>query len=111
MLREAVKELPNVEVTHFEGLTVHFARSRGIKSIIRGLRAVSDFESELQLALMNQRIMPEVETIFLPPGIGFEFVSSSLTKEILLNKGDVSTVLPPHVARKIREKFGLPESE
>lgn len=105
MLREAVRRLPNVEVTHFEGLTVEYARGRGIHIIIRGLRAVSDFEAELQLALMNQRIAPEIETVFMTPGVGYEFISSSLTKEIMLNHGDVSAVIPPHVDKRMRDKL------
>jgi pantetheine-phosphate adenylyltransferase len=107
MLREAVAHLPNVEVAHLEGLTVHFARNRGIHSIIRGLRAVTDFEVELQLALMNQRLAPEVETIFMAPTIGYVFVSSSLTKDIVSNGGDISTLVPPHVERRLRAKLGV----
>jgi len=105
MLRLAVKDLPNVEVAHFTGLTVQYARSRGIRFIIRGLRAVSDFESELQLALMNQRIAPEVETIFMTPTIGYVFVSSSLTKDVVLGNGDVSSVVPPYVEERLRKKL------
>lgn len=106
MLKEAVSHLPNVEVAHFEGLTVEYARERGIRFIIRGLRAVTDFESELQLALMNQRIAPDIETIFMTPTIGYVFVSSSLTKEIVSHGGDISTLVPPHVERRLHEKLG-----
>jgi len=110
MLRKAVDGLPNVEVDQFDCLTVQYARRRGIHFIIRGLRAVSDFESELQMALMNQRLAPEIETVFLSPGLGHEFVSSSLTKEIVANGGDISTVVPPHVERELRKKLGKPNS-
>ena len=105
MLREGVRSWPNVEVAYFEGLTVHYARSRGVNFIIRGLRAVTDFESELELALMNQRIAPDVETVFMTPTIGHVFVSSSLTKEILSGNGDVSSLVPPHVERELRRKL------
>ena len=105
MLRQAISHLSNVEVEQFDCLTVDFARSHGIRCVIRGLRAVSDFEYELQMALMNQRIAPTIETVFLPPGLGFEFVSSSLTKEIVANHGDVSSIVPPHVAQMLREKL------
>jgi pantetheine-phosphate adenylyltransferase len=108
MLREATEDLPNVEVLHFGGLTVQYAHDHGIHCIIRGLRAVSDFESELQLALMNQRVDPEVETIFMTPSLNHVFVSSSLTKEIITHKGDVSTLVPPHVESALRKRLGLP---
>ncbi|NQU43805.1 pantetheine-phosphate adenylyltransferase [bacterium] len=106
MLRDAVQHLENVEIVHLEGLTVQYARTRKIQFIIRGLRAVSDFESELQLALMNQRIAPDVETIFMAPTIGYVFVSSSLTKDIVAHGGDVSSVVPPQVEKRLREKLG-----
>ncbi len=110
MLRKAVKHLPNVEIDSFNGLTVDYARRRSIRFIVRGLRAVSDFEFELQLALMNKTIAPEVETVFLPPGIGHEFYSSSLTKTIVAGGGDVSTVVPPHVHDAMRRKLSpLPD--
>jgi pantetheine-phosphate adenylyltransferase len=105
MLREGVEKWPNVEVAHFEGLTVNYAKARGINLIIRGLRAVTDFESELELALMNQRIAPEVETVFMTPTIGYVFVSSSLTKEIISGGGNVSTLVPPHVERELQRKL------
>ena len=105
MLREAVREWPHVEVDRFTGLTVQYAVRRGIQFIIRGLRAVSDFESELQMALMNQRLAPEVETVFMAPTIGNAFISSSLTKDILANDGDVSSLVPPHVEAALRRKL------
>lgn len=107
MLRVATKDLPNIEVDSFDGLTVHYAQSRGIKFMIRGLRAVTDFETELQMALMNQRVAPDVETIFMAPTIGFSFISSSLTKEIVSGNGDISSVVPPYVEERLRKKLGL----
>lgn len=106
MLREAVRDFENVEVTAFEGLTVQYARERGLQVVIRGLRAVTDFESELQMALMNQRLEPDVETMFMTPDIDHMFVSSSLTKDILINGGDISTLVPPHVESGLRKKLG-----
>ncbi|MFW5870501.1 MAG: pantetheine-phosphate adenylyltransferase [Candidatus Sumerlaeota bacterium] len=105
MLRHATRGWENVEVDQFDGLTVHYAREHNLRFIIRGLRAVSDFESELQLALMNQRIAPDVETVFMAPTIGYVFVSSSLTKEILSNRGDVSSLVPPHVEKELKRKI------
>lgn len=105
MVRRAVKDWPNVEVDYFSGLTVEYAKKRGIQFIIRGLRAVSDFESELQLALMNQRIAPEIETVFMTPSIDHVFISSSLTKDIIANHGDVSSLVPPHVEKALFKKL------
>lgn len=105
MIREAVTEWPNVRVDTFECLTVKYARDHNITCMIRGLRAISDFESELQLALMNQQAAPEVETIFMTPSLEYVFVSSSLTKEILALHGDVSKLVPPHVEQALLKKL------
>jgi pantetheine-phosphate adenylyltransferase len=107
MLREETAHLPNVEITSFEGLTVHYAQKHDLQFIIRGLRAVSDFEYELQMALMNQRIAPDVETIFLTPSQDYVFVSSSLAKEIIANNGDASTIVPARVEKRVKEKIGM----
>lgn len=107
MLRESTRDIPNVETDSFRGLTVDYARRRGIRVIIRGMRVVTDFESELQMALMNKRLAGDVETIFMPPAVGHEFVSSSLTKEILHNGGDVSSLVPPHVEAALRQRLDL----
>ncbi|MFP4379617.1 MAG: pantetheine-phosphate adenylyltransferase [Candidatus Sumerlaeia bacterium] len=107
MLREAVDHLPNVEIAEIEGLTTKFAESRDIQFVIRGLRAVTDFEYELQMALMNQRLAPDVETIFMAPTIGYVFISSSMTKEILANGGDISSMVPPHVEKRLRKKYAM----
>jgi pantetheine-phosphate adenylyltransferase len=105
MLRIATADMPNVEVTHFTGLTALNAQQRGIKFMIRGLRAVTDFEYELQMALMNQRLAPGVETIFMTPSIGHAFVSSSLTKEIVAGGADASSIIPPYVEERLRRKL------
>jgi pantetheine-phosphate adenylyltransferase len=105
MLVEGISHLDNVSVDRLEGLTIDYARKNGIPCLIRGLRAVSDFEWELQLASANKRLAPEIETIFLASGLGFEFISSSMAKDIVANGGDVSPFVPPHVAAALQRKF------
>ena len=106
MLREVTRNLPNVTVARFDGLTVDFAAQIGANAIIRGLRAVSDFEYELQMALMNHKLNPDVETVFLAPASQFSFVSSSLVREVFALKGDVGELVPPIVEEKLRGKAG-----
>lgn len=101
MLREAVADLANVDVASFEGLTVQFARRIGANVIVRGLRAVSDFEFELQMAMMNESLNPEICTVFMAPAPAYSFLSSSLVKEIARFGGDVAEYVPPHVAEKL----------
>lgn len=105
LAREVLDGLPNVEVLPFEGLLVEFARSRGASVVIRGLRAVSDFEYEFQLAAMNRRLAPEIETLFLTPAERYAFISSSLVREIARLGGDVSEFVHPAVQRALRDKF------
>lgn len=95
-----------VEVVVFEGLLIDFARRRGVTAIVRGLRAVADFEFEFQLALVNRNFAPEIETIFLMPKESLIYLSSSLIKEISQLGGDVSALVPPNVDRALRSKFG-----
>lgn len=103
---DVLKDLPGVSVTGYEGLTVDFARERGLSAIIRGLRAVSDFEYEFQLATMNRHLTDQVETVFLTPTENYTFVSSSLVREIARLGGDVSPFVHPRVAEGLTEKFG-----
>ena len=103
---DVLKDLPGVSVTGYEGLTVDFARERGLSAIIRGLRAVSDFEYEFQLATMNRHLTDQVETVFLTPTEHYTFVSSSLVREIARLGGDVSSFLHPRVADSLTTKFG-----
>ncbi len=103
---EALRDLPRVSVTGYEGLTVDFARKHGLRAIIRGLRAVSDFEHEFQFAAMNRQLTQEVETVFLTPTEKFTFISSSLVREVAQLGGDVSAFVRPHVAEALKEKFG-----
>ncbi|HEV3475010.1 MAG TPA: pantetheine-phosphate adenylyltransferase [Actinomycetota bacterium] len=104
MLQEAVSAMENVEVTSFTGLLVDEARSRGITAIVKGLRAVTDFDYELQMAQMN-RHLGEIETCFVPTSPKWSYLSSSLVKEVAQYGGDVSGLVPDHVVRRLKEKF------
>ncbi|HLE59421.1 MAG TPA: pantetheine-phosphate adenylyltransferase [Candidatus Limnocylindria bacterium] len=102
MIREALADLgPAVEVTEFDGLTVNLAERVGAGFIVRGLRAVSDFEAELQMAHTNRKLHEEVDTVFLMTTLEFGYLSSSLAKEVALFGGDVSGMVPPAVARAL----------
>jgi len=97
MIEEVSRHLPNVTVVGFTGLLVDFAKNHHAKVLIRGLRAVSDFEYEFQLANMNRRLSPELESVFLTPSEGNSFISSTLVKEVSLHDGDVSQFVHPIV--------------
>jgi len=105
MIRECVKGLENVEVDSFQGLVVDYARRKGACAIIRGLRAVSDFEFELQMALMNRKLAHELVTVFLMPNEKYVYLNSTIVKEVARFGGDVSAFVPPLVERKLKEKF------
>ncbi len=105
MIREALDHDHRVEVTSFTGLTVDFARQAGAETIVRGLRAYSDFDAELQLALMNRKLAPDVHTIFLMASFAHIYVSSSILKDIASHGRDVSEFVPPAVARRLKEKL------
>jgi pantetheine-phosphate adenylyltransferase len=100
----AVGDIPGVEVMGYEGLTVDFAREHNLTAIIRGLRAVSDFEYEFQLATMNRHLTADVETVFLTPTSDYTFISSSLVKEIAMLGGDVSNFVSPRVMLALLER-------
>jgi pantetheine-phosphate adenylyltransferase len=104
LLREVTVELANVEIAAFDGLLVDFCRDRGIGLIVKGLRAVSDFENELQMAQMNARI-GEIETLFMSTSPVYSYVSSSLLKEVARFGGDVSDFVPPVVAERLRSRL------
>ena len=106
MARGTVAHLTNVQVTAFSGLLVSFAEAAGINVIMRGLRAVSDFEFEFQLASMNRRMSPHIETLFLTPAEQYAFISSSLVRDVSRLGGDVSAFVPPEVRAALRERFG-----
>lgn len=101
----AVAHLDNVEIKGFDYLLVNFAKDCNADAVMRGLRAVSDFEYEFQLANMNRALSPELESIFLTPSEKFSYISSSLIREISALKGDASKFVPPHVAAALLEKF------
>ena len=106
MARAALAGIDNVKVTRYDGLTVDFARERGLRVIIRGLRAVSDFEYEFQLANMNRHLTDEVETAFLTPTEKYTFISSSLVREVAELGGDVSEFVSPKVRLALQERCG-----
>ncbi len=104
LAREVFRDRPNVEVDTFEGLLVDYARRRQASAIVRGLRAVSDFEYELQMALMNRRLNPDVETVFMMPAEPYTYVSSRLVKEVVALGGSVSGLVPPVIEARLRER-------
>lgn len=105
LARNMVAHLPNVEVAGFSDLMANFAGAQQANVLVRGLRAVSDFEYEMQLAHMNRHLLPTLESVFLMPTEGFSFVSSSLVKEVARHGGDVSAFLPPHVLQALLKKL------
>jgi pantetheine-phosphate adenylyltransferase len=106
LAQEVCAHLDNVEVVAFSGLLVEFARRMDAPVIMRGLRAVSDFEYEFQLAGMNRRMAPDIETLFLTPAEQYAYISSSLVKQIARLGGDVSSFVPPCVHAALRKRFG-----
>ncbi len=105
MIREECKHLPNVEVTSSQGLLVNFAREKGIRVLVKGLRAVSDFDYEFKMALMNKKLAPEIETMFMMTSSEYLYLSSSLVKEVAAYGGCVRDLVPPSVERKLLSKF------
>ncbi len=105
MIKESFSNQKNVEVKAFKGLLVEFAKKNEAKIVIRGLRAVSDFEYEFQMALMNRKLNPEIETFFMMPNVSYTFLSSKLVKEIFMLGGCLKDLVPVHVEKKLREKF------
>lgn len=105
MAKEVLSDIANVEVCSFDILLVKFARNCGAQAILRGLRAVSDFEYELQLAGMNRKLAPDVETLFLTPAEKFAYISSSLVREIAMLDGDVSEFVHPIVQTALQQKY------
>ena len=106
MLTTALGDLPGVEVTSFAGLVVDYAQEIGASSVIRGLRAIADFEYEFEMALMNRHLNPNIETMFLMTGQQYFYVSSSRLKELVSFGADVSEWVPPIVAEYLNQKFG-----
>jgi len=105
LLRSACARFSNVEVDKFDGLLVDFARARGARIMVRGLRAATDFEYELQIAHANADLAPELDTVFLPTRTKHGFISASLVREIASFGGDVSRYAPPEVCKALKQKF------
>ena len=105
MLTEATAPLHNVSVATFDGLMVDFARRQGAAAVLRGIRAISDYEHEFQMALMNRRLAPEIETVFLQPAGRYSFVSSRMVKEVFSFGGDISGLVPPNVLKRLRQRI------
>lgn len=106
MLKDALAHLDNIEVSSFDGLLVDFARTRGLTLVVKGLRAVSDFEYELQMAQMNSALAPALDTMFVTAKPSWAFLSSSLVKEVARYGGSVEGLVPPGVAKALSERFG-----
>jgi pantetheine-phosphate adenylyltransferase len=106
MLKQVLGGYANVEVEAFNGLLVDYAAERGATAIVRGIRAISDYEYELQMALMNRRLRPDIETVFLMAGEAYSFISSRLVKEVIRLGGNISGLVPPAVELRLKERFG-----
>jgi pantetheine-phosphate adenylyltransferase len=105
MLKEATRSLDNVSIATFDGLMVDFAKHVGASAVLRGIRAISDYEHEFQMALMNRRLAPEIETVFLQPAGRYSFVSSRMVKEVVSFGGDVSGLVPANVLKRLRGRI------
>jgi pantetheine-phosphate adenylyltransferase len=104
MLREVVRGYNHVEVDTFNGLLVEHAQQKGATVILRGIRAISDYEYELQMALMNRRLCPSIETVFLMAGEAYSFISSRLVKQVIALGGNISGLVPPSVEIRLRDR-------
>ena len=107
MIETSLNRNSNVEIDVFDGLLVDYAKKRNAVAILRGMRAVSDFEYEFQLALMNRKLNREIQTVFLMTGLRWIFISSSIIKEAASFGGNINGMVPPIVSRKLKEKFGF----
>lgn len=103
LAQECCSHIPNLEVVSFDGLLVDFAHAQGVQTLIRGLRAFSDFEYEFQMALTNRQLAPDIETLFLMPNESYSYVSSSLVREIARHGGDVRRFVPPAVEQALKD--------
>jgi pantetheine-phosphate adenylyltransferase len=107
MMQDALADKPNVTVASFQGLLVNYVKSQKAAVVLRGLRAITDFEYEFQMAMMNRRLEPEIETVFLMTGMRWVFLSSSILKEAAMHGGNIEGMVPELVYKKLREKYGL----
>ncbi|MDM5189636.1 pantetheine-phosphate adenylyltransferase [Bacillus sp. DX4.1] len=108
LIREAIKDIPNVKVDSHSGLLVEYAKMRNANAILRGLRAVSDFEYEMQITSMNRKLDEDIETFFIMTNNQYSFLSSSIVKEVARYGGNVAGLVPPVVERALKEKFQTP---
>jgi len=106
MLREVVGHFPNVEVDSFDGLLVDYAAEKNATALVRGIRAISDYEYELQMALMNRRLRPDIETVFMMASEAHSFISSRLVKEVFALGGNITGLVPPSVEVRLRRRLG-----
>jgi pantetheine-phosphate adenylyltransferase len=104
-IKDACKDLTNTRVTHFEGLAVEFAKSQGAHALVRGLRTEHDSVYEIQMAMMNRNLAPDLETVFIPTSSDCSYISSTLAKDIASYGGDVSKLVPPNVEKKLKERL------
>lgn len=107
MIRHALADTPNVTIDSFPGLLVDYVKSKNARVILRGLRAVTDFEYEFQMAMMNRRLEPDIITVFLMTSLRWVFLSSSILKEAAVHGGNIEGLVPDFVYHKLKEKFGL----
>jgi pantetheine-phosphate adenylyltransferase len=105
MLREATARFKNVQIDTFNGMLVEYCRLQKAQAVLRGIRAISDYEYELQMALMNRRLEPEIETVFMMPAETYSYVSSRLVKEVFRLGGSITGLVPEHVEERLRKKF------
>lgn len=105
LIQEAVKQIPNIEVDSFPGLLVHYVESIGAQAIVKGLRALSDFESELSMASINSKMYSGADTIFIPTNFKYSYISSSLVKEIARHGGHIEEFVPHHVEKALQIKY------
>jgi pantetheine-phosphate adenylyltransferase len=110
MLRESTKRWPSVEVDIFQGLLVDYARKKGAAVILRGIRAISDYEYEMQMALMNRKLEPRLETVFMLPGESYSYLSSKLVREVARLGGALTGLVPPSVETRLLEKLSAGKS-
>jgi len=109
LMKKSVTHIPNVRVEPYTGLTVNFAQKVNARVLVRGLRMSSDFEREFEMALMNKKLAPDIELVCFMTSLEYQFISSSLLKEACQLGGDISNLVPEHVAVALAEKFGLPQ--
>lgn len=107
LLRAALKDCPDIEVDSFSGLLADFMREKGVRIIIKGLRAVSDFEYEFQMALLNKNLDPNIETLFMMSSVNYTYLSSSAVKELARNGGDIGGLVPDCIKDKVYEKLRM----